>query len=461
MDNDKHNYFTAHNIALGAGAVVVGGTLGFLGMRYRVCNPEQVMIRTGFGIKDMTVSKKGIQWPFQKHFMVSMVPKTYSFDLHNMSKEKVEFKLPVTFTTAPIHPSDDEVGFKKYAKFMNDIDPNDFTKTLGGMIEGEMRVHTATMTIEDMFSNKEKFQEEIVVKIGVDLDKIGIRILNANIKEMSDFDEHNKFFQYRKQRAIESANYDAQRDVAEAQKKGEIGMKFQENERRIEVAKLDKDSIAAENARKAEIAESEAELGEAEATSKKRKDIANVEADVAAREREIELERELYIKKQEQEIEKQRSIALIQAKVNAESLIEDSKGKSESIQLLADASFYQKQKEADGIKAVYEAQADGLHKLLKSAGNNSSLVQFYMALDKGLYPELAKHGAEAVKGMKPDIKVWNTGSNPSDPMKPIIQAVQSMSPLLQGVQDQGGMILPDWMPKVGTNNEQSNGIKQN
>lgn len=385
--------------------------------------------------------------------MVSMVPRTYSFDLHNMSQEKVEFKLPVTFTTAPIHPSDDEGGFKKYAKFMNDIDPDDFTRTLGGMIEGEMRVHTARMTIEEMFSNKELFQEEIVEKIGKDLDKIGIRILNANIKEMSDFDENNKFFQYRKQRAIESANYDAQRDVAEAQKKGEIGMKSQEAERRIEVAKLDKNSISAENARRAEIAISEAELGEVEAESKKRKDIANVEADVASREREIELEKALYIKKQEQEIEKQRSIALTQARVTAESLIEESKGKAESLQLLADANFYQKQKEADGIRAVYEAQADGLQNVLKSAGNNSSLAQFYMALDKGLYPELAKHGAEAVKGMNPDIRVWNTGSNPSDPMKPIIQAVQSMSPLLQGIQDQGGVMLPDWMPNVGTNNK--------
>lgn len=61
MNKDKHSYFNAQNILLGTGAMITVGAFGFLSMRYRVCNPEQVMIRTGFGIKDMTVSKKGVQ----------------------------------------------------------------------------------------------------------------------------------------------------------------------------------------------------------------------------------------------------------------------------------------------------------------------------------------------------------------------------------------------------------------
>jgi flotillin len=199
-------------------ASAVIGTGALFATRFRVCSPEQMMIRTGLGIKDMMISKKGIQFPFQRYFMVNMAPTTFSFDLHNMSSEKVEFKLPVTFTTTPFHPDENLEEFKLFARRMNDVSPEEFRDTLGAMIEGEMRVHTATMTVEEMFSNREVFQERVVAKIAVDLEKLGIKILNANIKEMSDYDINNKFFEYRKQRAIESANYEAKKDVEEARK---------------------------------------------------------------------------------------------------------------------------------------------------------------------------------------------------------------------------------------------------
>ena len=46
-------------------------------------------VRTGLGIKDIAVSKKGMHWPLQLCKMISMEPRTYSFALHNMSKVPV------------------------------------------------------------------------------------------------------------------------------------------------------------------------------------------------------------------------------------------------------------------------------------------------------------------------------------------------------------------------------------
>lgn len=82
----------------GGTALVATGVGAFVVSRYHVCKPEQFMVRTGLGIKDMAISKHGVQWPFQQATMINMSPITYKFDLHNMSKEKVEFKLPVVFT---------------------------------------------------------------------------------------------------------------------------------------------------------------------------------------------------------------------------------------------------------------------------------------------------------------------------------------------------------------------------
>ena len=49
-----------------------------------------------------------------------------------------------------------------------------------------------------MFTQKDIFRETVVNKIETDLKKLGMRIFNANIKEMTDYDENNKFFEYRK-----------------------------------------------------------------------------------------------------------------------------------------------------------------------------------------------------------------------------------------------------------------------
>lgn len=50
--------------------------------------------------------------------------------------------------------------------------------------------------------------------------------------------------------------------------------------------------------------------------------------------------------------------------------------------------------------------------------------------------------ADAVRGMQPKVTIWNTGANNdanNDGMKPIVKMVQSMAPLLSGLQEQGGL----------------------
>ena len=51
--------------ALGFGAAVIVGAGLFLATRYKVSKPEQFLVRTGLGIKDMSISRTGIVFPFQ------------------------------------------------------------------------------------------------------------------------------------------------------------------------------------------------------------------------------------------------------------------------------------------------------------------------------------------------------------------------------------------------------------
>lgn len=74
------------HVAGAALAVAAVGTGVFMYSRYMVCSPDEVLVRTGMGIKSMSVTRKGLVWPFQQHRLISTLTKTYDFNLHNMSK---------------------------------------------------------------------------------------------------------------------------------------------------------------------------------------------------------------------------------------------------------------------------------------------------------------------------------------------------------------------------------------
>lgn len=63
------------------------------------------------------------------------------------------------------------------------------------------------------------------------------------------------------------------------------------------------------------------------------------------------------------------------------------------------------------IRAKSEAQAAGLAAIIKAAGGNLELAKYYLALDKGLFLDMAKQTAAAVQGLSPKLNIWNTGGS--------------------------------------------------
>ena len=47
-------------------------------------------------------------------------------------------------------------------------------------------------------------------------------------------------------------------------------------------------------------------------------------------------------------------------------------------------TFTKKSKEADGVRMLYEAQAQGLQRIYDSCGNDPQLTQFYLGLNTNL-----------------------------------------------------------------------------
>jgi len=432
---------TSEKIATGAmvvGGLGLAGAVALYATRYRVCKPNQYLVRTGFGIDKMKVSKRGLVLPIiQKGAFVDMNPITYRLKLHNMSKGKVEFELPVVFTIGPKDPDVDIEGFINYAKLITDNKPEEVCEIISGLVEGEARGLTSTLTVEEIFEAKDQFKEDVVGRIQTDMDALGLYIYNANIKEMNDYDEQNKYFEYRKQRAIQTANYEAQVDVANAKKKGEIGVKQLEKDERSVVAENEAIAISNENLQQEKIATSKAQLAEVQAVADRRKEVAKIEARANAELREADLQKEVELYRQQQQLQHLRADELMKTTVGKECTVEQADGEAKAIRLIADANLYKAERTADGILADLQARATGLHEIVIASDGDTSLAKFYLARDE-LLPELAKYQSEAVQGMEPKIHVWNTGSDAGEknPLQPVMKSIQSFAPLINGLADQ-------------------------
>ena len=73
--------------------------------------------------------------------------------------------------------------------------------------------------------------------------------------------------------------------------------------------------------------------------------------------------------------------------------------------------LYGKTREAEGIKSLYLAQAEGLSRLVSSFNNDTSAALKYIMIEKDLYAKLAKESANSIQGLKPKINIWNTGTS--------------------------------------------------
>lgn len=449
--------------------IVLGGLVGsgavaaLASFRYHVSGPDEYLVRTGLGIDDMIVSKKGFQWPFQTYQFIRMHPTNYSFDLQAMSSEKMEFVLPGSFT---IGPYNDIECLKKYSRLLQSKEALDVL--VKGIVEGETRIQSASMTLEQIFNDRKAFKEILIKNVQEELDQFGLKIYNANIRELQD-SPGSEYFSFLRQQKRSQAENRAKVDVAEAQKLGDIGQKEREAMTRQQIAQYEANTVLQENSRRQEIEKSHAELNVIKAIAQQKTQIAYIEAENSAKVREAELQREVEQKRIAMETEKLRAIDLAKSQVGAEAHIKDAEGAATSLKIKAEAELYAKQKEADailytkqkeaeallffkqneakGITAVYEAQSDGLQKLIDSFGGNQAGLIQYLMLDRGLYERLAQTNADAIKGLNPKITIWNTnqdGENNSY-TKPIADIIKMVPPLVSTINDQTGITPPSWL----------------
>lgn len=497
-------------------------------MSYRISAPDEYLAITGMGIKTVKIAKATWVWPLQRCTRFSIRPHDYAMDLQAMTKEKLQFSLPVVFTVGPDLNQrganqrggvDDEAediltredrgdALMKYAMLLADAEAKEHVhqsqhvaNIVKGIIEGETRVLVSSMTMEEIFTEREVFKKRIFRNIQNELSQFGMFIFNANVKELKDAPD-SVYFASLSRKAHEGATNQARIDVAEAQLRGNVGEAQRIGEQEREIAKINAETAVQKTERDIERAQAEAHLDTKKTGLTRDVDIARVTAQRILESKDEDLKKEVEIKRAAAEMERLRASDVVKATIERESKQQaadaaayeveaDARAHQEASQRKTDAHAYQtkiaadadaaasyakvtkstdaaayqtrndaeafsyatqqraeaelvaKLREAEGISAM----ADAYGKLSNAFGGPAGLLQ-YMMIEKGTYVELAKANATAIRGLEPKISVWNTGSaqggQGADPTETMRNVYQMLPPLMSTINEQTGITLPEW-----------------
>ncbi|KAI0429142.1 hypothetical protein F5Y09DRAFT_268843 [Xylaria sp. FL1042] len=452
-------------------------------MSYKIAAPDEYLAITGMNIKNVLITKTAWVWPFQRCTRFSVQPHDYAMNLQAMTKEKLQFLLPVVFTIGPdvnargansrfipdahsgehAHEEDRGDALMKYAMLLADSSEKDkgaqyLENIVKGIIEGETRVLVSSMTMEEIFTEREEFKRRIFRNIQGELDQFGLKIYNANVKELKDA-VGSTYFQSLSQKAHEGATNQARIDVADAQLRGNVGEADRRGHQERQIAKINAETAVQKTDRDIERATAEANLATQKTNLSRDVEIARIQATRATESRDEDLKKDVEIKRAAAELERLRASDVVKATINREAkqqaadakayeIEAEAKAQFEQANMMADADLQRKLKEAEGITAMADAYA----RLGQAFGGPDNLLR-YMMIEKGTYIALAKANAAAVQGMQPKISVWNTGSEGSGPggngggqdsAATMRNIYQLLPPLMSTIHDQTGITLPEW-----------------
>ena len=453
-------------IMIFAVVLILVAAVMFFAQRYKRCPPDQIMViygrteRTADGRPKPSKTLHGgaaLVWPLiQDYAYISLKPMTINIDLRGaLSLQNIRINVPSTFT---IGVSTEPSIMANAAERLLGFKVEDIEEMAKEIIFGQLRLTVATLTIEQINQDRDSFLELIQKNVGQEMRKVGLYLINVNIADITD---NADYIESIGKKAASTAVEQARVDVANAERDGAIGKaeadrtkdiqvakntaeaekgrKAAEADQRVYVEQQEAMAVGGENAAQAEIAMANADLAEAEASAKQRADVATAiaEAEIARatydeeeqKLRATEIARETVAKQQveiaaEAEAERQRRIA---------------RGE-------ADAILAKYEAEAEGIQKVLESKAKGYSNLVTSASGDPKAAATLLMVEK--IEAMVNAQTEAIKNLKIDkITVWDSGNNAdgnSATSNFVSSLVQSLPPI-HDVAKMSGVELPDYL----------------
>ncbi|MDR2907517.1 MAG: flotillin family protein [Bacteroidales bacterium] len=430
-------------------AVIVGFIL-FISLvkRYKRCPSDKILVvygKTGGGSAKCIHGGGTFIWPIiQDYSYLSLIPISIEANLTNaLSKQNIRVDVPSKFTVG-ISTEQDSMG--NAAERLLGLSSDQIQELARDILFGQLRLVIATMSIEEINSDRDRFLDNVSKNVEQELKKIGLKLINVNVTDIKD--ESGYIEALGKEAAAKAIN-EAKVSVAEQDKIGEIGKAEAERDTRIKTSQANAIAVQGENNAKIDIANSDATRREKEAEALKiavtaekvqqakalqESYLAEQKAEQARAERERATQQANIIV--QEEIEKQRRI--IDAEAEAEKVRVNAKGE-------ADAIFAKMDAEARGYYEILTKQSEGYREMVKAAGNAQSAYQLLL-IEK--LPELVKTQVDAIKNIKIDkITVWdgNNGKDGNTSTANFLAGLMKSVPPLNDLFNQAGMELPKYL----------------
>ncbi len=444
----------------GIGLLLALSVLILFVVRYKRCPSDKILViygKTGGGSAKCLAGGAAFVIPIiQDYEYLDLSPISIDVDLRGaLSKQNIRVNVPSRFTVAISNEPTSMVNAAERLLGKTTDDIRDIAKDI---IFGQLRLVVATMDIEEINSDRDKFLSNVASNVGSELRKIGLILINVNVTDIQD--ESGYIEALGKEAAAQAIN-DAKKSVAEKDRDGSIGMAMATKDQRIQVSKADAEAqvgeatananaIDGENLAKIRIANSEAARREKEAealriaTSAEKIQAAKALEEAYLAEKEAEQAR--FAKEQAV----QEATIIVSAEIAKRKLELEAEAEAEQTRIKAkgeaDAILEMKRAEAQGLFEILEKQAQGFDKIVQATGGETREAVLMMIADK--LPELVKTQVEAIKGIKIDkVTVWEGGNSKGEgnSTSKFISGLYKSVPPMNDLFNMAGMDLPQYL----------------
>lgn len=437
--------------------------------RYKRCPSDRILVvygKVGKGIESESRSAKCIHggaafiWPVIQSFQfLDLTPISIEINLKSaLSKQNIRVDVPSRFT---VGISTESNVMTNAAERLLGLTQESISNLAKDIIFGQLRLVVATMDIEEINSNRDKFLAAVSSNVEAELKKIGLKLINVNVTDIND--ESGYIEALGKEAAAKAIN-DAKKSVAEKNRDGEIGQAEAHQEQRVQVAKADAVAVQGENIAKITIANSDADRREKEAEARRKAVAAEKVTEAKALEEAYGAERQAEDARAMRDKATQTANVVVSAEIDKQKVEIDAEAIAEQTRRMAkgeaDAIFMKMDAQARGIYEILSKQAEGFEQLVKAAGNNSKDAVMLMIADK--LPELVKTQVEAIKNIKIDkVTVWETGNGKDGKTSTanFMQGMLGSIPPLDDVFKSAGLELPDILKGSQKGNNPAEDVK--
>jgi flotillin len=487
-------------------AVFLFALVTMFASRYKRCPSNRVLViygKAGHGeaAKCIHGGAKFVVPLIQDYAYLNLEPMQIEIPLRGtLSMENIRVNVPSVFTVAI--GTTPEIMQNAAIRLLG-LSTEEIQKQAQDIIFGQMRQVIASMSIEEINRDREKFMEKIQISLEPELRKIGLVLINVNITDITD---ESGYIDAIGQKAASQAIQQARGDVAEQVRMGEsrvaeadrdkailvagatklkqIGTREAEREQAVKIAELAKEqsvgeqkarfeqdaqvkdserqmrvsvadanakAIAGENTAQAVIAASQADLLVKRAQAYQLGEAAKREAEAKV----LEIQNRALAKAALAEAEKveaeRRAAVEAPAKAEKARVVVEAEAEAEKrrveAQGEASAIYARLEAEARGQYEILAKKGEGLQRIIDACGGAKEAFQLLMLehLDK-----LVESSAKAISNIKFDkVVVWeNGGANGTTSTASFLQNMaRTMPPMMQVLKEIGGVELPDSLIK--------------